>query len=378
MLFEKNPNHTSKLNIRMKQIVFKCNDKVFSGITISKIINFVNTVHSKYKNVKIPIIFCFDSIILADKLSYILFECICYYIIKEYHQKIVLFMQPKYSIHTHGINSSSLVLLNDISGKNINKFINCFEMEIYRNHFRRIIRGSEKEKTNYLGKLGQELDSFLKYFCIAEDYRDDITEVIMELVGNACEHGQTDCLLDIDVTNNYSKSVENVSQKGNFYGINIAIVNFSDILLGDGVKEKFENKNLCEDRYIELRRAYTYHKTVFDDKYTDVDFYNISSLQDKISGRPFYTLSGGTGLTKLIHSLQEKSDMNSCYVITGDKCVYFVRDLLDYDENKWLGFNKEKDFFNSMPDIKVLGDCYIYFPGTAYNLNFVMKREDEK
>ncbi len=376
-LFEANPNHTSKIFFEKGEIIFRCTDKVFLGTTISKVINFVNTVHSKYKNIKVPLVFDFKDIILDDKLSYILFECICYHLIKEYHHKVVIYMHPNYSINTHGINSSSLIYLNDASGKNTDKYISHFEMEIYHNHFRRIIKGSEKEKTNYLGNLSQAIDTFLKYFSIAEDYRDDVTEVIIELVGNACEHGQTDCLLDIDIADDYSKSVENIPQQGIFYGINIAIVNFSDILLGDGVKDKFETNNLNEDRYIKLKEAYNYHKNVFTKKYSDVDFYNLSSLQDKISGRPYYSLSGGTGLTKLIHSLQEKSDMNACYVISGNRCVRFIRDILDYDDDKWLGFNKERDFFNSMPDMRTLGECYIYFPGTAYNLNFVMKREDE-
>lgn len=377
-LFSANPQHTYKVHIDNMRFIFKCQDELFSGSTILKIINFVNTIHSKYKKVNLPIVFAFGQIKIADKLSYILFECICYYLIKEYNHKIYLFISPKDSIDTSGIFSSCLKLLNDTSGKNMSKFITCFEMEIYKNHFRRIIRGDDKEGTNYLGNLLQELDYFLKFFNIEEDYRDEIAEVITELVGNACEHGHTDCLLDIDIADNYSRSLETNSPKEYFYGINIVIVNFSDILLGDGIKEKIANNNFSEERYLNLKKAYDYHKALFTTDYSYIDFCNISSLQDKISGRPYYSLSGGTGLTKLIRSLQEKSDTNSCYVISGDRTVVFIKELLAYDKDKWLGFNKQMDFFNSIPDETAIVDCYIYFPGTAYNLNFIMKREDER
>ena len=249
-------------------------------------------------------------------------------------------------------------------------------MEIYQHHFRRVISGEEKGDTNYLGKLLQELDSFLKFFSIAEEYRDQISEVIAELVGNACEHGETDCLLDIDITNDHLKSVKNIPQSGKFYGINIAIVNFSNTLLGDGIKKKIEDNNFATDRYIELSHAYAYHKEHFSDEYTYADFCNISALQDKISGRPQHNLAGGTGLTKLIHSLQEKSDMDTCYVLSGDRSVLFYKEHLNYDKNDWLGFNEERNFFTATPERDVNTECYIFLPGTAYNLNFIMKRED--
>ena len=54
----------------------------------------------------------------------------------------------------------------------------------------------------------------------------------------------------------------------------------------------------------------------------------------------------------------------------------FIKNLLNYDDKYWLGFNEERDFFSNLPREDVTIDCYIFFPGTAYNLNFVMKRED--
>ena len=87
-------------------------------------------------------------------------------------------------------------------------------------------------------------------------------------------------------------------------------------------------------------------------------------------------MPGASGLTKLVHSLQDKSEVDSCYVISGRRCVRFIKNLLNYDDKYWLGFNEERDFFHNLPRKDVTVDCYIFFPGTAYNLNFVMKRED--
>jgi len=359
------------------KIVFDSYEEVFSGVTIAKIINFVNTIHKKYPKIKIPIVFSFGSVKIADKLSYILFECICYSLIKDFHHKVYLYWNPELNILTNGVFSCPLKLLNTTTEVDFDKFVQSFKMEIYRHHFRRIISGEDKERTNYLGNLLQELDSFLKYFRITEEYRDQISEVIGELVGNACEHGDTDCLLDIDITNDHFKHVKNVTQAGTFYGINIAIVNFSDVLLGDGIKEKLDENRLSTDRYIELGKAYNYHKKHFTNEYLYEDFCNIAALQDKISGRPNHSLAGGTGLTKLIRSLQEKSDNDACYVLSGNRCVLFFKDLLDYNEGDWLGFNKERDFLTSLPNDKAITDCYVFLPGTAYNLNFVMKREDD-
>lgn len=81
-------------------------------------------------------------------------------------------------------------------------------------------------------------------------------------------------------------------------------------------------------------------------------------------------------MTTLIKSLQEKSDSDNCYLLSGKRIVYFQKELLQYDDAEWLGFNKEKDFLSNIPDSIVAQECIVNFPGTAYNLNFILKRED--
>ncbi|MCH5250575.1 MAG: hypothetical protein J1E98_11605 [Lachnospiraceae bacterium] len=375
-LLEYNSGKSVKIKIKDKKAIFINNSNEFSGDTVLKIINFVNSLHKTYKNVKIPIEFRFNNIYIKDKLSYVFFECICYLLMKHYQHMVFIYWKPQKNILTDGIFSSPLKLLDGTNHKSALKYPDKFESDLYRNHFRKIISGDKKD-TNYLGELFQALDSFLKYFSIVKEYRDQIAEVIAELVGNACEHAYTDCLLDIDITNDHLKKIESVVQDGVYYGINITVVNFSDTLLGTNVKKKLYENNLTSERYLSLGKAYQYHKSQFSEQYTEDDFFNISAFQDKISGRSRYSESGGTGLTKLIRSLQEKSDVDSCYVVSGNRSVIFYKEKLEYNEQNWLGFNEKKDFLNAIPDSDINLPCHAYVPGTAYNLNFVMKREDE-
>ena len=375
-LFTHNSGRKVRIEIGDKRCIFHDETGVFSGETIIKILYFISSMHQTYKGVNIPVVFSLGKVKIADKLSYILFECICYSLMNDYHHRVFVYWKPRNNILTDGVFCSPLVLLNDSTTESKREYLSKFNMEIYKNHFRRVVNGKQKGKTNYLGDLLQQLDSFLKYFDIVKEYRDQITEVITELVGNACEHAKTECLLDIDITEDYSKKVKNIKQEGKFYGINIVIINFSEILLGTDIKKKMLSQKATSKRYIELEKAYQFHKCQFSKEYTESDFYNLAALQDKISGRLQFDKSGGTGLTLLIRSLQEKSDMDSCYVATGDRCIFFYKELLKYNEQNWLGFNKTQDFFRAIPEKEVIRPCYAYIPGTAFNLNFVMRGED--
>lgn len=378
LLFKNNDGKYRNYQIRNNKIIFTFNDETLNGNTIKNVILSINLYLKKYINIHIPIIFNFSNkeLKIADKLSYILLECICYYIIEEYHISLRLIIHPKTDILTQGIISSPLSLLTSKKNENIKKYPQKFKKEIYNSHYRKIISGKDKKETNYLGITYTEIDSFLKFFNIDPDYRNDISEVITELIGNACEHANSNCLIDIDVTSDYKKSEEGKNLDGNYYGVNIIILNFSDTLLSDALKDKIFNSTNLNNRYLRIKNAYDYHKNFFDDNYDETDFFNISVFQNKISGRINNSQSGGTGLTLLIKSLQDKSDSNKCYLISGDKAIFFHNNLLDYTQEDWIGFNESHQYFNDIPSITSIGRCYIFLPGTGYNLNFVMKRED--
>lgn len=348
---------------------------LFNGTHIGIIIKTVNSIHKRYKNIKIGIALYLGEIEFIDKLTYVFLECICYYLIKECGHPVQIFMKVENNIRINGITSSPLLLLNNTKFSSIEKFPDRFHFEIYGYHFRRVIR-CESEKTNYLGSLYEEIDRFLKPFSIDDKCRDEVALVITELVGNACEHAETDCLVDIDVAPDFQKSDESSSKDMNYYyGINIAVINFSEKLLGDSIKENilYADRSELFGRYLDVVEAYKYHKTYFHEKYFEDDFCNITSFQSKISGRKEKFFTGGTGLPKLIKSLEDKSDTHRCYVISGKRCINFYQGILEYNENGWIGFNNEKNYTSGVPKKDVVSECLINMPGTAYNFNFVMK-----
>ena len=357
---------------------FVCNDTEFGAEQILKIIGFVNEVHRRYKHINVPIYFTFGNVRILDKLSYITFECICYWLIKEHHHAISLAWNPEDEIWTQGVFSSPLKIINTLMAckDSQKKFTEKFIFEIYKSHFRRVINPPKELDENYVGRLQQEVNTFLTSFSIAEKYRNDVVDMIGEIVGNVAEHAQTDCLLDIDVTTDHWRIDEPKDSEPMYYGVNIVILNFSDVLFGDKLGDRIRKNDLFEDsRYISLKDAYDFHSEFFSDNYLFEDFCNLSSLQHKISGSPEKGLAGGKGLTSLIESLQHKSEDSTCYLLSGKRVVAFDKELLKYDDGEWLGFNHSHNFFSELPDKGVIGECLVDFPGTAYNLNFVLKRE---
>ncbi|OMD87937.1 MULTISPECIES: hypothetical protein [Paenibacillus] len=372
-LLQKNgKKRIKKFNLNNNFIVYKLNKSNFDGTVIKDIIGFVNAVEEKYHMMKLPIHFDLGNIQIRDKLTYIMFECVCNYLLKTCKRKVFVTVKAQEKINTEGIKSSPLLLLGTNQKERFSKFLQKFNKEIYKSHYRRVIETKENDDPYLLSRIMSDIDSFLKMFSVAKQYRDAITEVIIELAGNALEHTDTDCLIDLDVTTPYNKK----ETEGIFYGINITIINFSPKLLGYSLSEKIKQKDILNDRHLKLLDAYTMHKQNFSSQYGEEDFFNIASFQHKISGRLSNESTGGTGLTKLISRLEGYSEAYLCYVITGNRAVFFERDYLSYNDEGWIGFNESKDFLTQIPETKLLSGSNINMPGTAYNLNFVMKKEE--
>ncbi len=365
-----------KLDGTVLNIYFKLENNLFSGIEINYLIKIINAFHKKYGNLKIRINIHIGKVIFIDKLAYVFFECVCYYLIEKYGHPVQIYMQEKRDIYTHGIISSPLILLNDTKQKSILKFPKHFRFDLYGYHFRKLVKCEKAEETNYLGELDEQIDRFLKPFGIDKTCRNEIALVIIELVGNACEHARSDCLLDIDIAPDYRKVKNNKEIDDNYYyGINIAVINFSSKKIGSDIYSNVLQKSDEEmpERYGKVIEAYNNHLQMFNQDYKSEDFCNMTAFQKKISGRKEKFKTGGTGLPTLIKSLEDKSDTYRCYMISGDRCINFYSDLLEYDEDGFIGFNEEKDYINKIPKKGVVTDCLIHMPGTAFNLNFVMK-----
>lgn len=375
LLFDKNSATTNiKTIIKNGRVVisFKCS--MIDGKKICQLIEIVNTIEKKYMYSKIPILIDLGEVVFADKLTMVIFECICFYLIESC--KRLVYLQYRISqndIWTEGIQSTPFLLLGRHDREHVNKFLMRFKFEVFSHHFRRLIVPSEDKLE--LSKLMTEVETFLRLFSVGENCRDIISEVVVELVGNAGEHAKTESLLDIDVTFPYT----NNNTGDSVYGINIVVLNLSEQLFGTALKEKIHSKEIealkNNERYSKVLGAYEAHKKQFNNWYTEEDFYNIASFQHKISGREKALVYGGTGLTKLIESLENMSDAHRCYMLTGSRAVNFISEHLKYDDDAWISFNGTNDFLNNIPNSSVISSCPIFFPGTAYNLNFVMRME---
>lgn len=352
-------------------------EEIFSGNTICDIIFHMNYLRDKYPKINLPVWFEIvnDNLKVADKLTYILMECLCYYYLYYENRNVRLFWEPDQSnILTDGINKSPLIYLNKIFSKK--KFKTKFLSDESNTHYRKVYRLSDKESDPYYQSMIQtELDSFLAKMDINQESAEKISEICAELIGNTFEHAKSDCLIDIDLTDSYSKSEKGVKVKGDFKGVNIAIVNFSDKLLFEDIKYKLHSEVLVEEKYKKIMEAYKKHVNFFDDSYPEDLFYYLAATQLGISGRKEIQDVGGTGLYVLLQSLMEDSDLCNCYVLSGKYIVIFDEDYLYENEEHWMCYNKEKDFINFPPSERVIGECPIFFPGTAFNLNFVIEVE---
>ncbi len=372
LLLLKNSIQYKKIKLYNKSLLLNNEDLIIDHRSICELLECCNSLEQNYIGMSIPLTISFNSFCFYDKLTFVLFECICYHVLKTRKLK-VSYLKKRESITTAGISSSPLNLLCNLSFNKIDylKFNNKFFKEIYHDHFRKIINGNLIfEGTDELSDLYDDVSNFLNFYNIDEQSKDNIAEVIVELVGNAGEHTGSDCLIDIDVARNYSKK----NADGIFSGINIVIINFSDKLFGDDLKDKIlKNNNFLDDRYIKVLDAYNFHSKYFNNNYSIDDFFNIAAFQHKISGREKNYRTGGTGLTKLIHSLEKRADAHHCYMVSGDSKLVFKQEYLEYNSDNWIGFNEENEFLNKLPDFDVFEKFPVYIPGTAFNLNFVLK-----
>lgn len=358
--------------------------------TAFQIVDFINLLaflSSASKSVlkNFPIIINLEKSFFADKLTFIILECILYYYINDIKcSNIILKLNNTTEIITKGLDLSPLNILCDTTistAKRYELFNRKFNLDLSKYHFRKIILKENDSCDNPVTSLlMQDIESYLKIHEVAKEYTNTIPSVISELVDNVIEHSNSDCLVDIDITPSTFKKVDpdtNEISDENFYGLNVAVINLSETLIGENLNQKISGyTNNIPPRYQVVKDAYNNLKNIFDKKYNEDDFFVIASFQDKISGRMDSSLTGGKGLTELLKSLQENwnTDLYNCYMYSGNKVLWFKQEFLNYNDDGWIGFNAQNDFYNLKPDSEVFYKIPFYFPGTAYNLNFVVKK----
>ena len=356
-----------------KRYVYSSRSEQFDLTEIRNIIGFLKAIKKRHKLSLLPIDINLGNRIFTDKLSYVLLECLCYYLIKEEKCNINLHYTCQHTIFSEGIKTSYLNGINSSRGKI--EFVKRFRFDILRSHYRRVIP-SEDQSGKWTALINQDIDSFLQVYNIQKEYRDCASDVICELVDNALEHSMSDCLVDIDITNDYTKDLD-PNEENLYCGLNIVIINFSDILMGSGMSKKIsliaKNGDEIPPRYKDVLLAKEYHQPFFGGDYTAEDFDIVTSFQNKISSRET-CLTGGTGLTQLIKALEDETDAYNCYMISGNRMISFIKQYL-HSPNGWVGFNESNEYLNDIPNAECVRKSKLFFPGTAYNLNLVLKKE---
>lgn len=339
---------------------------------ISKILSAIHFILSVYKSGCKKIVFVCDGVFEPkDMFVYVLFETFIYTLRCKYGYEVEYdIKKAKTHIHAPGLKDSLLVYFNnDKFDKNLMEKNYC---RIHnRNHFRRII---SKEDIQGASVLLGELKLFLSLFDISKEYALSLAKVAAELVDNANEHAKADCLIDIFVSEPVYKKID---CDDDLYAISMVVIDFSDRYINYGIRKKIEEKDYkVSERYNLVAKAFDNHKSEFrTNQYEVDDFFNLASFQDRISGRKSETKTGGTGLTDLIKSLEDRAEAHCCYMLSGNKGLWFEPQYLKFNSDNWIGFNDENDFVYSIPNKDLIVRSDVDFMGTGYNFALVVKKE---
>lgn len=373
-LFEKEYRKPKQIPMLGKQGVVELS---FGGrlnsAQIKYLLEKIHFIISIYKHACKKIVFiCNGVFIPKDMFSYVLFETFIYTlkIIYRYDVEYII-DKAETNFFIPGLMDSQLIHFHkaNYDEKLMEKTYNKIHTG---NHFRRIISCGDIDGVAVL--LG-ELKIFFRTFDFGNDYGIQLARVATELADNASEHAEADCLVDIYVSDpTYRKT----GSDNYYYAISMVVIDFSEKRLNTAIRKKIENKDYGESkRYQIVSEAYEKHREYFDNlNYFEEDFYNVASFQDRISGRYLETESGGTGLTEMIKSIEDKAEVHQCYVLSGSKGLWLEPEYLKYNDDNWIGFNKENNFSEIIPDLGILVRSDVEFTGTGYNFVLVLKKEN--
>lgn len=352
--------------------VLRIKDKNFSIDSIYKILEHMNWVIDKnLTNLKFKVII--ESEFISDEPTLMLFESILYHMISNYNLNLSYRFEIRVNVLGYELFKNSL--LYKYNNRSIDKeaYIKEYEknVTIDGTHYKKRCKNSEENKKGkFLSITMGDISSFLKNLNINEEYAGDIAEVISEIIGNALEHSDGDCLLNINVLKNDAKK---------YKYIDIALLDIDEINYGTGIKEYIESHNYNE--YNEKNKivieAYENHKEYFDSQYDIEAFSIISAFQKYVTTRKESLYTGGTGLTKLIKALIDKSDAHYCYAISGNTMIKFIRKYLVLTDEGLIGFNENNNYKGNIPSKESVIKTKYNINANIYNLQFIFKEKEE-
>lgn len=327
----------------------------------------------KYRLLKYKVVLRFDYFEFADKITYLILDALLYDLLSKTNFEIYVEVEctPEERIQSLGFESTALYRTGVKTGSHINRKVFLEEYKkfiVNKNNFRKLLSREELDKSVTESIIFTDVANALKICSDNEEWIDTISEVVSELICNVSSHTKGDCLLDI----NFSDTIEGKQPDdlGKYVLVNIAVINFSENNLFDQIKYNIKNKKYEKDDalYKKIYESYNTHKDFFDDKYDENHFFMITAFQNHVTTRDLKSGSGGTGLTRLIQSLIGMAKEDYSYTLSGKNILFFINEYLNISDDKFIGFNKENDYFNFRPGVEVTNNSSIYIPGTIHNL----------
>lgn len=353
----------SRMRADGNKAIIKVKEYIISGKSINQILGNIIHIKESYPRVK-KITIKFKNLNFYDDAVLNVLECILYDLLKSGFRTINLDFENKNpNPIAKQLYEQSLIYNND---KITSSFLTKFEKkkDIGLSYYRAIVKNDGKKED--ISNIYTDIPVFLNTHVRNEEILDKVAEVVAEVVGNARDHSNGDCLLNLKVFDVVSLK----HQK--FKLLSVVALNISDIKIYTKLKEQIENNNFVGNNKI-VDNALEYHKKHFDSKYVLDVFAFLSTFQKSVTTRDNSEGSGGTGLTTLINFLIEQAYDEYCYVNSGYYSFMFKKDCLKINDDGTIGFNDKNDYYTSIPSEKLWNVNTINFNGTIYNLDLLLK-----
>lgn len=360
------------INKRNEYIKIHITDKIIKSNTLYYIASRFKHL-LKFKFLKYKIILKFDNFDFGDKITYLILDALIYDLYSRTNFELYLDINnvQKQGVHNIGFTSTAIYNTGLKTGWYLDKKIFLEEYRksrINKNTFRKLLTSEELKNPFAQSIIFTDVANVLNLYLNDEEWTDAISEVVSELVCNVSSHTEGDCLLDINFNDEIENEIAENSKRHTL--INIGVINFSENKLFDKIKYNIKNNIYSANDllYKKVYDAYRIHESFFNERYDEDHFFMITAFQNHVTTRDIKSGSGGTGLTRLIQNIIGKSKDDYSYTLSGRNILFFKDKYLNISKDKFIGFNEENDYFNSMPDLDVVNKSALYIPGTVHNL----------
>lgn len=329
--------------------------------------------------------FNFHGAIFGDDAVVLYFELIFMDLIEFGYKKIYIKFQNlyKYAVTNELYNMSLLarslkngkldcVLFSELYKKTYVESECSFkynDVMISNNCIRMTIK-NDKNNKSMVSTIGGYIFDYLENLHVFDaEYIESVLRVSMETIDNSLSHTDSDCYFSMK----FCSSLINQEQEPKLM-LSIVIMNTDEKLIYSDLKYNYYKKTLGSYSMDLMSSALQNHKKYFNELYDEDFFMMISAFQKGITTRKSSINSSGRGLTQIVKSIINKTEVDECYVYSGNRLLMLNDKYLNLDANGCVGFNDEKDYVKFPPNMNILRKFEYYNCGTLYNLFLIYDR----